>query len=87
MAALGSRSGYTTQLHIAATAGLMCQLWFKIKSAKLKMAVIRRDICRQFIKWSLWCAHMRWEDAGVELSACSDIVVILSGNVSIIESV
>lgn len=30
----------------------MCQLWFEIKSAKLKMAVIRRDICLQFIKWS-----------------------------------
>lgn len=30
--------------------GLMCQLWFKFKSAKLKMAVIRRGICLQFIK-------------------------------------
>lgn len=28
----------------------MCQLWFKFKSAKLKMAVIRRGICLQFIK-------------------------------------
>lgn len=35
--------------------GPMCQFRFKIKSAKLKMAVIRRDICLQFIKWTFMC--------------------------------
>lgn len=33
-------------------AGLMCHFWFKIKSVKLKVALIRRDICLQFIKVS-----------------------------------
>lgn len=30
----------------------MCHACFKIKSEKLKMAVIRQDICPRFIKWS-----------------------------------
>lgn len=31
--------------------GPMCRCYFQIKSATLKMAVIRQDICLQFIKW------------------------------------